>query len=214
MARYLALLLLFYCNVLSAQDTLKITRTFVGSDRVQKVFSVLASDTTILHGAYVTYHANGRVLQTGCYSFGQRDGEWKSWFDNGNKETETFYTRGRESGVWSYYAYDGAPSCAFNMDSISAKTAAAESNRHYTMEMIYPEKARDLEIEGDVEAAVLMDSTCHVIGFSILSYSDEIFRTAVLAQLNSNKNYFQKIASGSQPCLPLYKIPFRFRLNH
>lgn len=213
MVRCLFYLLLVVSSTLHAQDTLNITRSFIGSSRIEKVYAVLSTDSTILHGTYTTYHANGRVLQSGTYNQGRRNGYWQSWFDNGQKETETHYTNGKETGIWKYYNYNGSLSCAFNMDSVAVQTISSADLGYIASKLKYPARARDLGIEGDVEAAILVDSNCNITNFTILSYTSEDFRAEIWYQLNHNKQYFQKIVSGSVPCLPMYKIPFRFRLG-
>lgn len=79
----------------------------------------------------VIYYSNGKVQSEGSFSKGQRDGEWKSfyqhggpwslntykegildgpyraWFENGNLRIEGQYNDGLESGTWKYYSEQG-----------------------------------------------------------------------------------------------------------
>ncbi len=199
----------------NAQEVITISKTFTGSNRIEKTISVTKADTNIYHGQYSAYHPNGKLYQTGTYILGQRDSLWLSYFDNGNKETEGFYSQGKEAGTWKYYKYDGTFSGQFNLDSI--KTLNITNNSNYSslkLDLNYPEKARDLEVEGKVMAAVMLDSVCTITNFVILTDPGYGLGTEVMRVLQKNKAQLQKfILSGPCNVQPFF-IPFIFRLSH
>lgn len=79
----------------------------------------------------VTYHENGQIKTEGSFSNGKRDGEWKSfyedgtpwslntykegildgaymaWHENGQVRIEGQYINGVETGIWKYFTADG-----------------------------------------------------------------------------------------------------------
>ncbi|MBK7130211.1 MAG: hypothetical protein IPM74_16440 [Crocinitomicaceae bacterium] len=53
----------------------------------------------ILPGDYTDYHPNGAVKMKGIYNDSlQREGLWISYYDNGNKWSESYYTKGKKEG--------------------------------------------------------------------------------------------------------------------
>jgi antitoxin component YwqK of YwqJK toxin-antitoxin module/Tfp pilus assembly protein PilF len=61
-----------------------------------------------LNGAYTSYHANGKVNETGTYLKGKRTGPWKTFYADGKLSVEsTFDKEGKLHGAFRDYDVDG-----------------------------------------------------------------------------------------------------------
>ena len=57
------------------------------------------SNSEIKPGDFTEYHPNGAVKMKGIYNDSlQREGLWISYYDNGNKWSESYYTKGKKDG--------------------------------------------------------------------------------------------------------------------
>lgn len=164
MYRLLALLLLLPFWAFAQSDTVMVSKPFLGSEKTEKVFSVLKVDTSVLHGLYKAYHPNGRLFLIGQYYYGLRNGEWKSFHENGTLETICFYCNGKYCKEWKYYSQDGKLESFFYMDSISSYSRNDESwsifYKRLSKNTVYPEVAREMGISGVVEVLISRDSSC------------------------------------------------------
>lgn len=164
MYRLSILLFLLSNSVFAQSDTTIIFRTFLGSEKTEKVYSVLKVDTSVLHGLYKAYHPNGRLFLIGQYYYGLRSGEWKSFHENGTIETICSYCNGTYCKDWKYYSQDGKLESSFYMDSISSYSRNDESwslfNKRLSKNTVYPEVAREMGISGVVEVLISRDSSC------------------------------------------------------
>ena len=161
----LAIILIPYF-LFAQEDFVLIRKNFIGSDKIEKEYSVLRSDTNLLHGLYKAYHYNGKLFLKGRYAYGKRDGEWVSYHENGKMETHNYYCNGQYCGIWDYYTNEGIKEYSFNMGKMD--TTGQFINGLYLMSSIqkvikYPEKARENDIQGMVDVLVLEDSACHLV---------------------------------------------------
>jgi len=159
----LAITLLIPYLLFAQEDTLFIKRNFLGSNKIEKEYSVLKSDTSVMHGSYTSYHYNGRLFLKGRYHYGKRDGEWTSYHENGTMESHTYYREGQYCNVWEYYSNEGILESSFNMDLLTdTSQIIAKDIKYYHITIDYPERARENGIEGTVELIILTDSACHI----------------------------------------------------
>lgn len=56
---------------------------------------------------YVTFHPNGKVDVNGILENGKREGTWSSWFDTGEKRSETTYENGQKNGDYRIWYKNG-----------------------------------------------------------------------------------------------------------
>jgi antitoxin component YwqK of YwqJK toxin-antitoxin module len=52
------------------------------------------------HGTFVTWHANGRMSDSGAMYQGLPQGNWQRWHSNGNRKDSGYFNRGRTDGLW------------------------------------------------------------------------------------------------------------------
>ena len=171
-------------SILFAQyDTILIKRNFLGSNKVEKEYYVLKSDTTVMDGRYTAYHYNGRLFLNGQYQHGKRDGEWTSYHDNGKIESHNYYCEGQYCGVWDYYSNEGIKEFSFNMGDMD--TAREFDAYHFTTALQkilkYPEKAQENDVEGQAEIMILKDSACHVVVQLLKGFDYDCDKEAVRA---------------------------------
>lgn len=159
-------IILIPCFLFAQEDSVFIRKKFLGSDKIEKEYFVLKSDTDILHGLYKAYHYSGRLFLTGRYEYGKRVGEWLSYYENGKVESRNYYCNGKYCGIWDYYSYEGLKEYSFNMGEMD--TAGQFIDGLHLMTSIqkiikYPEKAQENGIEGRVDVLILKDLTCHLV---------------------------------------------------
>ena len=58
-------------------------------------------------GAWVGYHTNGQLSNTGNWKNGKRHGAWVSYWENGQLWYKGNYKNGSREGVWVNYNKDG-----------------------------------------------------------------------------------------------------------
>ena len=59
-------------------------------------------------GESVTYHKSGKIASIAYYnSEGKKQGAYKSWFNNTEKNIQGIYLNDQKAGVWKYYHYNG-----------------------------------------------------------------------------------------------------------
>lgn len=66
-------------------------------------------ETKTMHGAFVDYDLDGRVVLTGHYVDGKKEGEFKAFHTTGHLKWEVVYRDDMPTGQWSYYYPDGRP---------------------------------------------------------------------------------------------------------
>lgn len=112
MKRWLTVLLLLVCAFSEAQV---VARLFYNKDwaltkRDSAVyFRVAILDTTqqIFVGDVKDFTKDAKLLMTGTYATGKRNGTFVSYYRNGKKESEGAYQENQRVGVWQYYHPNG-----------------------------------------------------------------------------------------------------------
>ncbi len=68
-------------------------------------------------GPCAYYDENGRIRTRGTYLYGAvQDGEWEQWYEDGSKQSEGSYVRGKEHGEWRYWHRSGGLAMAGGFD--------------------------------------------------------------------------------------------------
>jgi TonB family protein len=71
-------------------------------------YYLMAQDTSLMIGPYISYHKNGEVRRRGNYKNGAKLGIWKGWHDNKTLSDSIFYNdEGNISGVARTWFEDG-----------------------------------------------------------------------------------------------------------
>lgn len=65
------------------------------------------SATKVAHGKFYFFHPNGQVKSSGRYSYGRKEGIWRSYYADGSMEDSTFYRDGVPEGVSLGYYNNG-----------------------------------------------------------------------------------------------------------
>ncbi|MCI5056143.1 MAG: hypothetical protein MRY83_08545 [Flavobacteriales bacterium] len=100
---YLAFLLIFSCT----ERTEKIVSTF--DDGSKRKVEVYEDEIKIEE---VVFYKNGQEQMAGPVNKeGQRDGAWKSWYEDGKIWTEGQFINGKRSGVGIIYYTNGQKRC-------------------------------------------------------------------------------------------------------
>jgi len=138
-----SLLLFTICFVIASCKT-KTTREEniqEKKDTIQREFAFESkTDSVVTNGEQIYYHKSGAVEMRGIMKNNQRDGLWKSfyenglpwsettfkegkkdgrtttWYENGQKRYEGFFTNDLESGKWVYWHEDGTIAGTHNYD--------------------------------------------------------------------------------------------------
>ncbi|WP_152286754.1 toxin-antitoxin system YwqK family antitoxin [Flavicella marina] len=58
-------------------------------------------------GEWRTYYENGQLTIIGKWNYGKRDGEWKKYHENGKLESIGKYKNGKTVGEWKLYDKNG-----------------------------------------------------------------------------------------------------------
>jgi antitoxin component YwqK of YwqJK toxin-antitoxin module len=64
---------------------------------------------TIKNGVCTMYYTKDRVSQTGFFTRNRGTGQWRSWYLNGQLQTEGIMCNGYFTGVWTSYYENGQP---------------------------------------------------------------------------------------------------------
>lgn len=56
------------------------------------------NEASVQNGEYIERYDNGVIKFRGMMKDGQRDGLWKSWYEDGGKWSETTFSAGKKSG--------------------------------------------------------------------------------------------------------------------
>lgn len=70
----------------------------------QKVCVSAASGDTLF---IENYHPNGTIRTTGSFESRVRDGEWQSFYENGNPWSEHHYVNGKKDGLYKVWYENG-----------------------------------------------------------------------------------------------------------
>lgn len=58
----------------------------------------------VLHNEYSKFYASNQLAEQGMFSFGLKDGVWKTWYKNGQLKEVIGWSKGRKNG--DYVSYD------------------------------------------------------------------------------------------------------------
>lgn len=61
----------------------------------------------VLHDAYQKFFSSKQLAEHGSFDFGLKDGEWRTWYENGNIESVTNWKHGQKDGLYLSYDEDG-----------------------------------------------------------------------------------------------------------
>lgn len=92
------------------QTTLNLAEVLDEAGRLKFRYSrYMSSDATkwIRHGLFVAYYPDGCVASEVTYEHGAEHGPCRDLHSNGQIAAEGAYSKGRECGLWKYYAEDG-----------------------------------------------------------------------------------------------------------
>src|SRR5690606_16840754 len=67
-------------------------------------------------GTRITYYINEEKESEGHYKFGNPDGEWKYYHDNGRLASEGLMLEGKREGSWKYYGRNGSLTDLINFE--------------------------------------------------------------------------------------------------
>ena len=62
----------------------------------------------VLHDTYTKYYKSKQLAEQGSFDFGLKDGEWRTWYENGNPNTILQWKKGRKHGIYIKYEENGA----------------------------------------------------------------------------------------------------------
>ncbi len=80
------------------------TKTIAINDYNKYAISPPDTDYT---GDFLEKYPNGIIKFQGFYRFGLRHGQWMSFYENGEKWSETFYDKGKRQGATNVYYLSG-----------------------------------------------------------------------------------------------------------
>ena len=61
----------------------------------------------LYHGPVWRWHPNGQMEGKEYYIYGDAEGEWPSWYENGNRSSLGRFSKGKKTGLWKYWDSDG-----------------------------------------------------------------------------------------------------------
>lgn len=90
---------LFSCN---REQPKTVIKNEVRQDTIQKEFMFIEKkDSLIQSGEYIKHFKNGGIEIRGFMKDGKREGEWKSFYEDGSPWSETTYIDGKKNGKTS-----------------------------------------------------------------------------------------------------------------
>ena len=63
----------------------------------------------IKHGLFRSFYENGQLQSEGQYQHGAEEGLWRDFHENGQLAAEGSYHQGEEMGEWRFWNDDGSP---------------------------------------------------------------------------------------------------------
>ena len=58
-------------------------------------------------GNWTSYYENGQIKKEGNFKDGKEDGKWTYYYENGQIKEEVNFKNGEQDGKWTYYYEDG-----------------------------------------------------------------------------------------------------------
>ena len=59
----------------------------------------------LLHEGFEKFYLDNQLAEKGAYSYGQKEGSWKTWHKNGILDTKQYWQDGRKNGKFFSYAF-------------------------------------------------------------------------------------------------------------
>ncbi len=138
-------------------------------------YKVLASDTTVRHGAYtLTY--KGRPLEKGQYRKGQKAGTWEYYNLNDLVELRYDYDQQQPVYILPHFGYDYTPR---NFPSIFLGSPVV-LHQYVAMQTPYPTKESDNDTDCPVVVALQISATGKLTGCTVEKGEREAFNKAAL----------------------------------
>lgn len=101
----------------------------------------------VFHGEFKDFALNGKIVLTGFYNEGVKEGIFTAYHPNGEKKWEVMFENDRPTGTWNYYYPDGKPMFVVNYGNMGVKITTVwdqvgikrveEGNGNYEFKMPY-----------------------------------------------------------------------------
>ncbi|WP_298892429.1 hypothetical protein [uncultured Psychroserpens sp.] len=69
--------------------------------------SVSRAGGLVLHNEYEKFYRSKQLAEKGNFDFGLKDGEWRTWYENGNVNSITNWKNGLKDGLFLQYDVNG-----------------------------------------------------------------------------------------------------------
>ena len=103
------------------KDTLWRVTNYYRNGKIKKHGHFRTKEKKIPVGEFVKFSRTGKASQILFYNLiGEKNGRYRSWFDNGNISSIGMYLNSKKESIWKYYHYNGVEACRqfFKNDSI------------------------------------------------------------------------------------------------
>ncbi|WP_341221244.1 hypothetical protein [Polaribacter atrinae] len=102
-------------------DSIWLSRKYKRNGKLYYYQHYRTSDKKIKIGEGIVYNKHGKMIELSFYNEGLKHGRYKSWFDNGNLNTEGRFYKGKKEGLFKIYHYNGilAGKAIFKKDTIT-----------------------------------------------------------------------------------------------
>ena len=78
------------------------------TDTTQTIFTITgAKKSTVENGENIEYYKNGKIKIQGMMKDGNREGVWKSWYEDGTPWSETTFIEGKKNGKTTTWYENG-----------------------------------------------------------------------------------------------------------
>ena len=91
-------------------QNIQLKNYYEGKKSLREVYYVKDTNSYVLDGEYVAYHANGKVKTRGAYRDNQSIGKWEYFFENGAIKMRGMLQPDGVTGTWEYYFEKGQKS--------------------------------------------------------------------------------------------------------
>ena len=108
MKRYITLIITVLIFISACKEKLaSVTESWYDNGSPQKVlfYDIKNGDSILVKS--IEYYPNRTVYIEGGYKDGKREGEWKSWYDNGNQWSTGTFKAGVQVGITMTYHENG-----------------------------------------------------------------------------------------------------------
>src|SRR5690606_26674084 len=97
---------IFLFSEIQAQSQIKTYYDSTGTV-LKENYTILNQDSNMVHGSYTMFHENGQVAVEGSFVKGQKDGQFKEFYPDGNIKREMRYKEGLREGEVVIYNPNG-----------------------------------------------------------------------------------------------------------